>query len=117
MHTADKTPTTPLPLHPNGERYKSLKDFYPFYLQEHTNATSRRLHFIGTGLIIPIFLYALFTQTWWMLILVPLVGYGFAWVGHAFFEKNRPATFVYPLFSLASDFVMFKDILVGRVKW
>lgn len=110
------SPTT-APPPADGVRYRSLAEFYPFYLSEHRNATSRRLHFIGTGLIIPIFFYALLTQSWALLWLVPLVGYGFAWVGHAFFERNKPATFQYPLYSLASDFLMFGDILRGKVKW
>lgn len=108
---------TPLPLFPEGRRYKSQKEFYPFYLQEHTNNISRRLHFIGTSLLLCILVYALASQTWNLLFTIPVVGYGFAWVGHAFFEKNKPATFTYPLFSLMSDFVMFKDILIGKVKW
>ncbi len=99
----------------NGERFASLREFYPFYLYEHRNTTSRRLHFIGTSLLFPVLFYALFTQTWWMLLLIPVIGYGFAWVGHAFFEHNKPATFQYPGYSLASDFLMAKDILVGRV--
>ena len=49
--------------------------------------------------------------------LLPVVGYGFAWVGHYVFEKNRPATFKHPWYSLAGDFVMFKDILIGRIEW
>lgn len=109
-------PTT-APPPADGQRYRSLSEFYPFYLAEHQNDVSRRLHFIGTGLIIPLFFYAIVTQQWALLWLVPLVGYGFAWVGHAFFEKNKPATFQYPLFSLASDFILFGDILRGRVKW
>ncbi len=101
----------------DGVRYRSLSEFYPFYLSEHQNPTSRRLHFIGTALLIVIAVYAIVTLQWVLLWLVPVVGYGFAWVGHAFFEKNKPATFQYPLFSLASDFLMFGDILRGRVKW
>lgn len=96
-------------------RYQTLKEFYPFYLTEHRHPTSRRLHFIGTGLVFPLLAAILISQTWWALVLIPVVGYGFAWVGHAFFEKNKPATFQYPLFSLASDFIMFADILRGRV--
>lgn len=110
-------PTLSAPPPADGIRYRSLAEFYPFYLSEHQNDTSRRLHFIGTALLIVIALYALFTQQWVLLWLVPVVGYGFAWVGHAFFEKNKPATFKYPLYSLASDFWMFADILRGRVRW
>lgn len=97
--------------------FNSLQEFYPYYLQEHLNPTSRKLHFIGTGLVILLLLAALFTGTWWMLWLLPLVGYGFAWVGHAFFERNKPATFTYPFFSLASDFLLFWDLLRGKEKF
>jgi hypothetical protein len=96
------------------QRYKSLKEFYPFYLKEHSNVTSRKLHFTGTALIFLILFWALLTQTWWVLWFIPLVGYGFAWVGHFFFEKNKPATFQYPAYSLASDFILFFDLLRGK---
>jgi len=99
------------------KKYKSLKEFYPFYLSEHTNLTSRVLHFIGTGLLFVILFWAVFTQTWWGLLLIPLVGYGFAWVGHFFFEKNKPATFQYPGYSLASDFILFWHLLIGKEKF
>lgn len=95
--------------------YQTLKEFYPYYLTEHRNATSRRLHFIGTSLFILVLIYALFTTKWLLLLAVPVVGYGFAWVGHYFFEHNKPATFKYPLFSLLSDFIMFWDILTGQI--
>ncbi len=97
-------------------QFKTFADFYPFYLSEHSNTTCRRLHFIGTSLLILTLLYILFSARWIFLILLPIIGYGFAWAGHFFFEKNRPATFKYPFYSLAGDFVMFKDILVGKVK-
>ena len=95
--------------------YQTLKEFYPYYLTEHRNATSRRLHFIGTALFIALLIYALLEAKWTLLMGVPLLGYGFAWVGHYFFERNKPATFKYPLFSLMSDFIMFWDILTGQI--
>ncbi|AFD07629.1 DUF962 domain-containing protein [Solitalea canadensis] len=96
------------------KKYKTFQEFYPFYLSEHQNSTSRRLHFVGTGLVFVILLAAvLFHKPIWLL-LIPVVGYGFAWVGHFFFEKNKPATFQYPLYSLASDFKLFFDILGGK---
>jgi len=98
------------------KKYTTLKEFYPYYLTEHLNATCRILHFIGTSIVLIVFLWSLSTQTWWLLWLIPIIGYGFAWVGHFFFEKNKPATFQYPLYSLASDFIMFKDILIGKQK-
>ena len=97
------------------KKYQTLREFYPFYLTEHSNLTSRRLHFIGTGLIFVWLVLAPVTQKWWLLALIPVVGYGFAWFGHFFFEKNKPATFQYPLFSLASDFIMFYHILTGQI--
>jgi hypothetical protein len=96
--------------------FESLKEFYPYYLTEHQNSTSKLLHFIGTGLIILILIFGLTTSQYQYLWFVPLVGYGFAWVGHFFFEKNKPATFKHPFYSLASDFIMFFDILRGKVK-
>ncbi|MBT8136880.1 MAG: DUF962 domain-containing protein [Gammaproteobacteria bacterium] len=99
------------------ERFRDFQSFYPFYLSEHANRTSRRLHFFGTGLVIATAIVAVVLQQWWLLWLLPLFGYGFAWTGHFFFEKNRPATFRYPLFSLAADFVMFRDILTGRIRF
>ena len=98
------------------KRYQTLSEFYPYYLTEHRNATSRRLHFVGTGLFLCILFFALFTARWQLLMVVPLVGYGFAWVGHYFFEHNKPATFKYPLFSLMSDFIMFWHILTGQIE-
>ena len=101
---------------PVTQRFDSFSDFYPFYLSEHRHPVCRRLHFIGTLLVILMGLVVLVTQKWLLLAAIPVLGYGFAWVGHFFFEKNRPATFQHPLYSLIGDFVMFKDILMGRVK-
>ncbi|WP_395403378.1 Mpo1-like protein [Pseudoduganella sp. UC29_106] len=100
-----------------AKRFQSFKEFYPFYLNEHRNATCRRLHFIGSTIVLVLIATALFTQQWSLLWLLPVVGYGFAWVGHFFFEHNRPATFKYPLFSLMGDWVMFRDMLTGRIAW
>jgi len=95
--------------------FKSLKEFYPYYLTEHQDKTSRTLHFIGTGLFICLFVYAIVSSTWWLVLASIVCAYAFAWVGHFFFEKNKPATFVYPFFSLASDFIMFFHILTGQL--
>ncbi|MGA9095455.1 MAG: DUF962 domain-containing protein, partial [Pseudomonas alloputida] len=78
--------------------------------------TCRRLHFVGTSLVIALLAYTIGSGKWLLLLAVPVFGYGFAWVGHFFFEKNRPATFTYPLYSLAGDFVMFRDILLGKLR-
>ena len=98
------------------KKFKSFSEFYPYYLSEHVNPINRRLHFFGSLLIIIVVLFVIFTQTWIALILVPILGYGFAWIGHYFVEKNKPATFTYPLYSLMGDWVMFKDILTGKIK-
>jgi hypothetical protein len=98
-------------------RFSSFADFYPFYLAEHGDRTSRRLHFLGTSLAILVFVYALATRRWGALVLVPVAGYGFAWAGHYVFERNRPATFRHPLYSLVGDFRMWLDMLRGRVKF
>ena len=97
-----------------SDRIKTYKEFYPFYLSEHKNKTSRILHFIGTSLVFALIAVAIYNNWSWKWFLVPVVGYGFAWVGHAFFEKNKPATFKYPLWSLISDFKLFFDILFGK---
>jgi hypothetical protein len=98
------------------KQYQSFADFYPFYLSEHSDRACRRLHFVGTILALAALLFFLLTLSWKALLAVLLCGYGFAWVGHFFFEKNRPATFHYPLYSLFGDFVMAKDILIGKIK-
>lgn len=95
--------------------FKSFSDFYPFYLREHSNITCRKLHFVGTAGVIALLLLFFFTGNLMVLAVLPFVGYGFAWVGHFGFEKNRPATFKHPFYSLLGDFRMFWDILTGKV--
>lgn len=96
--------------------FASFRDFYPYYLNEHRDVRCRRLHFVGSSLVLLIVLFALFSGRLAWLWLVPLVGYGFAWVGHFAFEKNRPATFRHPLYSLMGDWVMYWEVLRGKVK-
>lgn len=96
-------------------RYQTFAEFYPFYLSEHADRTNRRLHFIGTTLVILTAAWAVFSGHWNLMWLLPVFGYGFAWVGHFVVERNRPATFKYPLYSLRGDFVMYKDIWTGRI--
>ncbi|WP_293297736.1 DUF962 domain-containing protein [Pedobacter sp. UBA4863] len=98
----------------NNKKYRSLKEFYPFYLSEHQNTTSRILHFIGTLLAIVSLIGGILFHDFRFMLAVPFLGYGFAWVGHFFFEKNKPATFQYPGYSLASDFILFWDLLNGK---
>jgi len=97
-------------------KYTCFADFYPFYLSQHRNRTCRRLHFIGSMLVMLMVSYTLITQQFIPLLWLPVIGYGFAWVGHFFYEKNKPATFTYPFYSLLGDWVMFKDILIGKIK-
>lgn len=95
--------------------FSSFHEFYPYYLSEHSDRTCRRLHFVGTTLVILILAMVMVTGKANLLWLVPVVGYGFAWVGHFKFEKNRPATFKYPFYSLWGDFVMYKDMVTGKI--
>lgn len=99
------------------KRYGTFAEFYPFYLSEHANATCRRLHFVGSSLVLGC-LVAAFVQanTWWLAAAL-FCGYGFAWVGHFFFEHNRPATSRYPLYSFIGDWVMYHDIITGRIRF
>ena len=98
-----------------SERFHSFAEFYPFYLSEHRHPICRRLHFVGTLLVVMCVALAILTGNFWWLAAAPVFGYGFAWVGHFFFERNRPATFSHPLYSLAGDWVMFRDILTGKI--
>jgi len=95
--------------------YTTFSEFFAFYLREHSKPQTRALHYIGTTLVIALALYAVFTQRWLLLIGLPVAGYFFAWVAHFFVEKNRPATFTYPLWSLVSDFKMYALWLTGRL--
>lgn len=95
--------------------FDSFGQFYAYYLTQHANPVCRTLHFIGSSIVLGLFATMLATQTWWLAIALPAVGYGFAWVGHFGFEKNKPATFGHPFYSLASDWVMWWHMLTGRV--
>ncbi len=97
------------------KKYKDFKSFYPYYLTEHGDVKNRVLHFLGTLMFLVLLVAGLISGKWWLFVLMPLVGYGFAWFGHYFIEKNKPATFTYPLYSLASDFVMFWHIITGQI--
>ncbi|MEJ1964296.1 MAG: DUF962 domain-containing protein [Gammaproteobacteria bacterium] len=99
------------------QRFASFNDFYPHYLREHGSRVSRRLHVIGTALAIVFLIAALVTRRWGLLWGVPLSGYLLAWLGHFAFEKNRPATFRHPLYSLRGDLTMLRDMLAGRIRW
>lgn len=112
---AIRTITTEIAVVENIKQFNTFAEFYPYYLSEHANSTCRRLHFIGTTLVIFILAMTIAKGAWLLLLALPLAGYSFAWVGHFFFEKNRPATFQHPLYSLLGDFVMYRDMILGRV--
>ncbi|MES2954909.1 MAG: DUF962 domain-containing protein [Pseudomonadota bacterium] len=100
----------------DAKAFKSFAEFYPFYLTEHSDRTCRRLHFAGASLSLLCLAAALVTRNPWWLLVGLLCGYGFAWVGHFVFEKNKPASFKRPLYSFMSDWAMYKDIWTGKVK-
>jgi hypothetical protein len=100
----------------SNDRIVTWKEFYPYYLREHANPLNRSLHFIGTTLVLLLPILAIILHQGWIFILMPLAGYGFAWVGHFFIEKNRPATFRYPLWSLFSDFVLYYHTITFQLK-
>ena len=95
--------------------FRSFRQFYPFYLGEHSNRICRRLHFIGSSLVLAVLVLALASGRLRWLWLLPVAGYGCAWIGHYVFEKNRPATFRHPLYSLLGDWVMYGQMLRGKV--
>lgn len=98
-----------------SDRIQTFEKFWPFYLSQHADQTNRRLHFVGTtGTILCLAAGAL-TLNPWMLLQAAICGYAFAWVGHFIIEKNRPATFTYPLWSLAADFKMYFAWLSGKL--
>jgi hypothetical protein len=96
--------------------YRTLDEFYPFYLSEHSNRTCRRLHFIGTTIAVALLLATVVTQTWWLVVVALVQGYTFAWIGHFFFEHNKPATFTYPWLSFLGDWRMWWEILTNKIR-
>ena len=97
------------------ERYRSFADFWPFYLREHSKPRTRAFHYAGTSLVVLIAVAAAASGNYWLLIAMPIAGYAFAWGSHAAIERNRPATFTYPLWSLRADFRMWWLWLTGRI--
>ena len=97
--------------------FTTFRDFYPYYLREHANPRNRVLHFVGTSLVIGLAIAAAVRGEARLLLALPLAGYGFAWVGHFLVEKNRPATFTYPRWSLMGDFRMYAEMWSGKVSW
>lgn len=95
--------------------YKSFEEFWPFYLRQHSKPRTRAFHYVGTSLVVALALAALVMGRWWLLLAMPVAGYAFAWVSHAAIERNRPATFTYPAWSLRADFKMWWLWLTGRL--
>lgn len=93
----------------------SYRDFWPLYLREHSRPQTRALHYFGTALGLALLALAIATGDWRLLPAALVSGYAFAWIGHAFVERNRPATFSHPFWSLASDFRMFGLWITGRL--
>lgn len=98
-----------------AQSFRDFDEFYAYYLTEHANRANRRLHFVGTSLALLILIFALVTLSPALILLALVVGYGFAWVGHFFFEKNRPATFTYPWQSYKGDWRMWWETLTGKI--
>ncbi len=98
-----------------AKQHSTFAEFWPFYLREHSKPATRALHYFGTSLVVAIGLFAILTGRWSLLIGMPIAGYFFAWIAHFGVEKNRPATFTYPLWSLISDFKMWFFWLTGRI--
>ena len=97
-------------------RFTSFAEFWPYYLSEHSKPITRVLHYLGTVIAIALLITLIAKGRWWLFPLVVLPGYAFAWVGHFFFEKNRPATFTYPLWSFMGDWKMLALMLTGKLK-
>jgi hypothetical protein len=102
---------------PASKRFETFAEFYPFYLTEHANQTCRRLHFAGSTLALGCLVMLIVTQNPWWLLCGLACGYGFAWVGHFAFEKNRPASFKQPLYSFMGDWVMYWQVLTGKIRF
>lgn len=110
-------PSSDAPAAEPATGFASFAEFYPFYLGEHRNVTCRRLHFLGSSLGLLCLAMLLSTGKWQYLLYGLLCGYGCAWIGHFVFEKNRPATFKYPWYSFMGDWVLYKDIWTGKIKF
>lgn len=95
----------------------SFKEYYQYYLTLHQNKWTRRLHVLGQLATVSFVTLCILHHLWFMLLLTPFIVYPFAWSGHFFFEKNKPAAFSHPLWAKACDWVMLKDILTGKIRW
>jgi hypothetical protein len=97
-------------------RIESFRQFWPFYVRQHARPMTRALHFVGSTAALTLAAVAVVTGRPWLLLVTPVVGYGCSWLGHFGFERNKPATFKYPLYSFAADWVMFGKILSGTMR-
>ncbi|MBI2884158.1 MAG: DUF962 domain-containing protein [Candidatus Methylomirabilis oxyfera] len=100
----------------NTRVYRTLHEFYPFYLSEHSNHICRWLHFIGTTIVVALLITVVVTQIWWLVLVAFVQAYTFAWIGHFFFEHNKPATFTYPWLSFLGDWRMWWEILTNKIQ-
>jgi len=100
----------------SAPRYQSFAEFWPYYLNEHSKPATRALHAVGSFAAIGLLIALIAIGKWWLFPLAFLPGYAFAWIGHFFIEKNRPATFKYPLWSFIGDWKMLVLMLAGRLK-
>jgi hypothetical protein len=98
-----------------AQRFQTYAEFWPFYLGEHAKPSTRAVHYVGSIASVAMLVLALATRNWWLLLAVPFFGYGPAWFSHFFIEKNRPATFQAPVWSLISDYRMCGLFLAGRL--
>jgi hypothetical protein len=97
------------------ERYSSFAEFWPFYVSEHSRPATRLLHLLGTTAAVGLLIYLIAIGKWFLFPLALIPGYGCAWLGHFLIEKNRPATFKYPLWSFMGDYKMIALMLTGRM--
>tara|TARA_R110000796_G_scaffold146898_1_gene263614 strand:+ start:2071 stop:2373 length:303 start_codon:yes stop_codon:yes gene_type:complete len=95
----------------------TFKEYYAYYLTLHQNKWTRRLHTVGQITTIFFVVFAIVYKLWTLLIIAPFVVYPFAWAGHFFFEKNKPAAFSRPLWAKACDWVMLKDMITGKLEF
>ena len=99
----------------NHKPVHNFADFWPYYLAEHSKPSTRAVHFLATFVWLGLLIAAVVTRYWWLLAAIPVTAYGLAWISHFFLERNRPATFKYPLYSLLADHKMFFYMLTGRM--
>ncbi|QYJ87278.1 DUF962 domain-containing protein [Shewanella mesophila] len=99
-----------------NKRFQNFWEFYPFYLSQHQEPMCRYLHYVGSLLVISVLILFCVTQDFWLLLLMPILGYGCAWLGHFCFEHNQPATFQYPLYSFIGDWLMFAQWLGAMIR-